>query len=238
MVEVKEKIMDADPLRLETMQPQLFVFGETTEGTLELFPTVWGACEELVSQDAVLRRRGMEKLLELKAPRLSPLATYLFATRLADPDFELRKRVIGALADLLIFDPSGLAAPENVRRTLIACLNHMRQPTILALLEVGAADAEMETSLAILFNGCPEAGLALAEILSDRRNALGIRYQAIRLIRLVGYVDTLSELERLAVRLESRIAGQQAMPFAPPAEQDEQGLLGEIRAALFTLREP
>ena len=64
MVEVKEKIMDADPLRLETMQPQLFVFGETTEGTLELFPTVWGACEELVSQDAVLRRGGREKLLE------------------------------------------------------------------------------------------------------------------------------------------------------------------------------
>jgi hypothetical protein len=178
------------------------------------------------------------KAVGVESAQLSPLVTYLFATRLTDPDLELRKRVIEALAELLLFDPSGLAAPETVRRTLTACLNHMHQTTILALLEVGAADAEMETSLAILFNGCPEAGLALAEILSDRRNALGIRYQAIRLIRLVGYVDTLSELERLAVRLESRIAGQQAMPFAPPAEQGEQGLLGEIRAALFTLREP
>jgi hypothetical protein len=180
----------------------------------------------------------MEKLLELKAPRLSPLVTYLFATRLADPDLELRKRVIEALSDLLVFDEGGLAAPENVRRTLNACLSHMRQPTILALLEAGAADAEMEASLAILFNGCPEAGISLAEILSDRRHGLEIRSQAVRMIKRVGYVDALNELERLAVRLESRIAGQQAMPFAPPAAQDEQGLLGEIRDALLTLREP
>lgn len=238
MAEVEETHMDTDPLRLEIVQPQLFVFGEMSEGTLELFPTVWGACEELVAQDAAVRRKGVEKLLELNAPRLSPLVTYLFATRLAEPDLELRKRVINALASLLVMDQNGLAAPENVRRTLHTFLSKMQQATIMALLEAGAADPMMEGSLAVLFNANPEAGTALAEILAERKNALGVRYQAVRLIRRVGYLDTVNELERLEERLESRISGQQAMPFAPPAAQDEQGLLGEIRATLLALREP
>ena len=230
--------MDADPLRLETVQPQLFVYGETSEGTLELFPTVWGACEELIVQDAAVRRKGLEKLLELKAPRLSPLVAYLFTTRLTEPDMELRKQVVAALADLLVIDQKGMAAPENVRRMLSAVLNQMNPVTINALLEVGAADPDMGNRLAILFNACPEAGCALAEILSERRNPLPIRFQAVRMIRIVGYLDTLSELERLEARLESRLAGQQAMPFVPPVAQDEQALLGEIRLALQALREP
>jgi hypothetical protein len=235
---VKEQNMDGDPVQLETLQPQLFVFGETNEGTLELFPTVWGACEELIVQDAAIRRKGLEKLLELNAPRLSMLVTYLFASRLTEPDLGLRKQVIAALANLLVIDENGLAAPENVRRTLTAILSRMCPTTIMALLEAGAADAGLENSLALLFNGCPEAGSTLVEILSDRRNLLEIRFQAVRFINLVGYLDTISDLERLEVRLESRIAGQQAMPFAPPAAQDEVALLGEVRAALLALREP
>jgi hypothetical protein len=238
MVEVEEKKMDIDPLRLETVQPELFVFGETSEGTIELFPTVWSACEELISQEVVMRRKGLEKLLEVSAPRFSPLVTYLFTTRLEEPDLELRKLVIHALADLLVIDPRGLAAPENVRRTLYNCLSQMKETTILALLESGVADKEMEATLAVLFNANSEAGLTLAEILSDRRKTLDIRFQAIRMIRRVGYLETINDLERLAVRLESRLNGQQAMPFAPPAEQDEQGLLAEIQAALYTLHQP
>jgi len=230
--------MEADPLRLETLQPQLFVYGETSEGALELFPTVWGACEELIVQDAAIRRKGLEKLLELNAPRLSPLVTYLFATRLGEPDPGLRWQVIAALADLLVIDQNGLAAPDNVRRTLTAYLSRMSPSIILALLEAGAADPSLENRLAILFNACPEAGLTLAEILSDRRNTLEIRLQAARMIRRVGYLDALGDLERLEARLESRVAGQQVMPFAPPAMHDEHALLGEIRAALQALREP
>jgi hypothetical protein len=230
--------MDTDPLRLETIQPQLFVYGEASEGTLELFPTVWGACEELIAPDVASRRRGMEKLIEIKAPRLSSLVTYLFATRMGEPDLELRKQVVVALADVLVLDQNGLAAPENVRRTLAACLNKMTSATIQYLLEAGAADPELEERLAVLFNACPEAGMPLSEILSERKNALDIRLQAARLIRLVGYLDTIGDLERLEIRLESRIAGQQVMPFAPPAMQEEQALLGEIRSALLALREP
>lgn len=230
--------MDTDPFRLETIQPQLFVYGETSEGTLELFPTVWGACEELIVPDVAIRRKGLVRLLDLNAPRLSPLVTYLIATRLTEPDLGLRSQVVSALADLLVIGQDGLAAPVNVRRVLTTTLSNMSPITIMALLEVGVPEASMENSLAILFNACPEAGVTLAEILSDRKNPLEIRFQAIRLIHLVGYLDTLSDLERLEARLESRAAGQQVMPFAPPPVQDEQTLLREIRATVQALREP
>jgi hypothetical protein len=164
--------------------------------------------------------------------------TYLFATRLAEPDLALRKQVVIALADLLMIDQHGLAAPDNVRRTLAACLNQMHIFAIQSLLETSVADPDIEDRLTLLFNNCPEAGLPLAEILADRKHALEIRLQAARLIRRVGYLDTINDLERLEARLETRIAGQQVMPFAPPAMQDEQALLGEIRAALLALREP
>ena len=230
--------MDIDPLQVETLQPELFLFGETSAGTLELFPAVWAACEELVAPEMQVRQKGLEKLLALKAPRLSPLVTYILATRVTEPDHALRKLVASALADLLLVDSQGLAAPENVRRTLYTYLSQIRQPAILALLEISLSDLDMETKLATLLNVCPEGGRILLEILSDRKNPLELRCQAVRLINRVGYLDTLPELEKLAARLESRSLGQQVMPFVPPASQSEQALLIEIQSALTSLRQP
>lgn len=230
--------MDLDPMQVETLQPELFIYGETSEGTLELFPAVWSACEELVASELSARHTGLTKLMALNAPRLSPLVAYLLATRVTEPDLGLRSQVVSALAGLLITDQQGRAAPENVRRTLRAYLIQIRQPAILALLEVGVAEPEKESHLAILFNACPEAGSFLAEILSNRHDSLPIRCEAARLINQVGYLEALPELERMVARLESRIAGQQSMPFAPPVSPTEGILLEEIRAALQTLRQP
>jgi hypothetical protein len=239
MVDVKEKrIMDIDPMQVETLQPELFIFGETSEGTLELFPAVWWACEELVATELSTRQSGLTKLLELNAPRLSSLVAYLLATRVTEPDLGLRTQVVSALAGLLIPDTQGKAAPENVRRALRAYLIQIRMPALLALLEVGVSEPEMESNLAVLFNACPEAGLFLVEILSDRHHLLAVRCEAVRLINQVGYLEALPELERIAARLESRIAGQQGMPFAPPVPPNEGVLLEEVRTALQTLRQP
>ena len=230
--------MDIDPMQVETLQPELFVYDEISEGTLELFPAVWAACEELVSSELNIRQSGMTKLLELNAPRLSPLVTYILATRVTEPDLPLRTQVINVLASLLMTDKQGRAAPENVRRTLRAYLVQIRLPAILALLEVGVVEPEKEASLAVLFNVCPEAGGLLVEIFSDRNYALTIRCEAVRLINQVGYLEALPELERMAARLESKIAGQQGMAFAPPISPNEGMLLEEIRSALQTLRQP
>lgn len=227
--------MNHDPMGVETLQPELFFFGETEQGSLELFPAVWGACEDLIAPELSFRKQGFDRLINLHAPRLSPLVAYLLATRVTEPDLELRRSVVSELADLMVVSIEGRVAPEGVRKTVQVYFSHIRQPAILALLEVGTCTPEVETSLATLFNACPEAGSFLVEILSDRNYPLELRFQAVRMIDRVGYLDTLPELEKLAARFESRIAGQLTMPFAPPAVQGELTLLEEIRSTLQAL---
>lgn len=230
--------MDAESLTLHIAQPQLFEYGESTIGTLELFPIVWGGCEDLVSSDTALRSRGLEKLLALGAPRLSPLVAYLLATRLNDPYLSLRKKVVYAVGDLFTFDEHGLAAPESVRRAISTVLAQMRMPGIQGILEVADDDPATQLRIARLLNACPYAGQFMAEMLTDRKMLMELRYRAVQFISLVGYLDAIPTLERMESRLETRLVGQQAMPFAPVSEKDETLLLPAIRAALAALREP
>src|SRR5512143_2370969 len=99
--------MDLDPLLPQLEQPPLFTLGGTSSGILELFPEVWSATEAITSADATVRRAGLETLLETGAQRLSPLVAYVLATRLTDPEIELRCRVIILLAGILTNDPHG-----------------------------------------------------------------------------------------------------------------------------------
>jgi hypothetical protein len=45
-------------------------------------------------------------------------------------------------------------------------------------------------------------------------------------------------LEKLAGRLEARVAGQEAMEFAPPKNSKDSSLLPIVNEALQTLRAP
>lgn len=222
----------------ELLQPTLFDFSDQTTGAVELFPAVWSAAEDLVSPDLPRRLKGLEKLLELNAPRLSPLITYLLATRILDTDINLRVRIVKALGELLMLDKEGHVSPEPVRKYLMTYLNQMRTRPIFSLLEVGSQYPSEEENIARLLNACPNAGRHLADILSDRNAPMAIREQAAQYIGLVGYLDAIPALERLSSRLESRISGQQAMSFAPPAASEEMKLLPTIRDTLTLLYAP
>ncbi|MBN2146036.1 MAG: hypothetical protein JW726_01565 [Anaerolineales bacterium] len=230
--------MDLNPLSLETAQPALFEYGEAATGTLELFPAVWSAAEELVSPESSTRHKGLDRLLEMGAARLSPLVAYLFATRLSDTDLHLRVRVVYALGSLMVPDVKGYVAPEPVRRYLAQALSQMRTRQIFALLEVAVEDPGAANVVARLLNACPYAGSHLAEILVERKNPVPIRRTAARLIGLVGYLDAIPALERLLSRIEARRAGQQSMPFAPPTASDEADLYPAIKEALARLNAP
>ena len=82
-------------------QLMLFDFTDTASGALEIFPEVWGALEKLTSPDLLERRDALDCLIVLDAPRLSPLVTYLVATRIFDPDLELRYKVVDVLGKIL-----------------------------------------------------------------------------------------------------------------------------------------
>jgi hypothetical protein len=233
---VGDEVMDDDPLSIKLNQPALFDFTGSSSDTIELFPTVWGAAEELTSPEIEIRRSALERLAALNAIRLSPLIAYLVATRVYEPDLNLRKRVVQFLGDVLAPDEDGLPAPESVTRHLLAYLTQMRTRQILALLQVAAFDAITETSAARLFNACPYGGNQLAGIAGDRKVPMDIRREAARMIGLVGYLDALPALERLEARLNARLKGQQSMPFAPPSGPDESELLPVVQNALTLLR--
>jgi HEAT repeat protein len=228
--------MDDDSLQSNPDQPSLFEFTPGTVGAVELFPAVWSAVEALAAPEVNLRHAALDRLLELGAPRLSPLVAYLLATRIADPDIFLRARVVRALGEVLSKDEQGNPSPEPVKRHLMAYLSQMRTRPIFALLEVANHDPSLDQFISMLLNASPYAGMHLGSIASDRKCPMPVRVQAVRFIGLVGYLDALPTLERLEARLQSRIAGQQAMPFATPSGMDESELLPTVQATLNILR--
>jgi hypothetical protein len=125
-----------------------------------------------------------------------------------------------------------------VRQVLSARLSRMRTREIYALLQAALHDLAIETQTACLLKACPYAGNHLSDILASRKVPLPIRQQAVRFISMVGYLDAIPALERMAFRLESRLNGQQAMPFVPISGIDDTGLLPDVKSALASLQSP
>jgi hypothetical protein len=231
----KGHFMEEDPY-INISQPTLFSLSDTSLGTVELFPAVWSAVEELASPEASTRQAALDRLQTLGAPRLSPLVAYMVATRIDDPDLPLRARIIRIISILLSIDDLGRSAPEPVQRYVIAYLTQMRMRPIYAILQAALEFPYLDSDIARLLNSCPYAGNLLADILVDRKISVAIRREAARYISEVGYLDAIPVLERLESRLATRMNGQQYMPFAPPQGTDERELLPVVQSALAVLR--
>lgn len=220
-----------------TTQPSLFPFDKSVN-QLELFPSVWRAAEELTSPYREVRQRALEHLLSLNAPRFSPLIAYLLFTRITDSDLGVRSGVIRALGAIFRPDQEGRWAPEEVINHLSYHLFQMRMRQIFALLEAISVNTTIVESVKSLINRCPYAGNHLVDILMDRKMPYSVREQAARIIGQVGFLDAIPTLEKLVVRLETRLQSQGRMPFAPPQPSEESLLLPAIQEALDLLRSP
>lgn len=216
----------------------LFDDWETSTGALELFPAVWNAAQNLAHPDNSIRKSALESLVEMGAPRLSPLIAYLIATRLMDPDIEIRKQVVRILGELLILDKDGRETDSIIRQYVAAYLAQMRTRTVYSLLQVADEEAELDGMVAKILNSCPYAGEHLADIFNDRKVPISVRKKAIYFTGQVGYLDTIPDLERLEARLTSRLTGQQAMSFAATGLADETELFPLVQQALSLLKEP
>jgi hypothetical protein len=222
---------------LETQtQPYLFfIEDDTSLASVELFPAVWKAAEKLTSNKEQERHTALDELLKLNAPRFSPLVVYILVTRLCDSNLPLRARIVEALANVLQVDVEGRLAPIQVRGYLVSYISQLEKGDIIAILEVGLKEKESKPHIARLFNVCPQAGKFLSEILADRDASIEIRQISVFFIGQLGFVESLSTLERLRNRLESRQEGQKGMPFAPSSIKDEVRLLPEINKAISFL---
>ena len=188
--------MDLDEVFLKPSQPVLFDLGESSSGSVELFPGVWHLCEGLISADVAVRRKSIDQLLITDAARLLPLVAYLLATRITDPDLDIRARVIFILGETLLPDKEGHPAAEAVRQCLGTYLAQIRTRQIFAMLQTLPRQPDLEPGVARLLNACPYAGNQLADILSSRKVPLDIRRFAVRMVGLVGYLDAIPALER------------------------------------------
>lgn len=218
-------------------QPQLFLLEESI-GSIELFPAVWSALEDLTKADPVDRKNALEHLIELDAARFSPVVSYILVTKITESALEFRAMIIEVLGKVLTPDENGFLAPEDVCNTLHLYLSGFRTRQVYALLQVSAEYNSHEEHVSRMLNACPFAGNHLIDILNDSNTAIDIRMQAAFMIGKVGYLYTLPALGKLSRRLEARISGQKAMDFAPQRNSIESSLLPVVKEALRTLRAP
>lgn len=219
-------------------QPLLFQLSEAAVQGLEFYPAVWSSAEMLTASDPQIRRMGLQELNDTEAARYSPLIVYLLITLLTDPDVQFRCQVIQSLARIMGRDEQGRTSPEAVRQCLCGHLGAMRTRQVYALLQAVDRQPDCEDDVTVLLGCCSYAGNHLGDILSERSNPLGIRKQAARFIGRVGFLSALPTVDRLAGRLETRLQGQHAMPFAPREPGDEVNLLPELRQARDLLNAP
>jgi len=230
--------MEVDPETVNLAQASLFNLGESSPKSIELFPAVWSAAEALTFPDSKTRKEGLDRIIELSAARYSPLVAYIVATRLTDPDIQLRALAIQTLALTLRPDSKGRNAPEEVRAHIEEYLSHLRARQICALLEVIEVVPQAADDVALLITHCAYAGKYLSDLIADRKVSLPMRQAATEFIGRIGYCEAIPVLERLSVRLEARLSGQQSMPFINPEGGEEVELLPAIHAALATLQAP
>jgi len=218
-------------------QPQLFLLEESI-GSIELFPAVWGALEDLTKKDLNVRKSALGELIELDAARFSPVVSYIMVTRVAEPNIELRSKIIETLGLVLLPDTKEFPAPEDVRTSLYFYLSSFRTRQVFSLLQASAEFGSIEDHVARLLNACRYAGNHLIEILIDPKTPIEVRRQAAVMIGKVGYLNTLPALEKLAGRLEARIGGQTAMNFASQSNSKDSDLLPAVEDAIRSLKTP
>lgn len=202
----------------------------------------WIAGEMFVSPHIEERRRGFAILFGSEVVRRSLLTIQLLASRVDEPDFNLRAQIVQALADY--FELRGLEYryPVEVRVAAASHLRKFERPQLIALLELHqearagrvrlTADA-----LSRLLERVPNAATHLTRLAGERGLALHLRREAIELIGHVGFTEAQNALAGLETRISGRRAGQLAMTFAPSDHADEQQLLPVLRATLQILSE-
>jgi len=230
--------VNIDQSGIHPTQPVLFALGDVSRGAMELYPAVWGELEKLIMGEESIRLDALNKLAEMDVARFSPLVIFLLTTKLTDVSLLVRSRTVELISSILSPDKDGNLTPEDVLECLKSCLAQMRTRQVYAVLQVLHTRPDLLLQASRLLNYCPYAGNHLTDVASSRQAPMEIRRMAILLIGEVGYLDALPALERLLSRLESRLNGQHAMPFAPQVGAEDTSLIPEINQAMTLLRTP
>ena len=205
-----------------------------------VIPTVdpWMAGEMFLSNHVEERRRGLAILIGSESARRSPLTAQLLATRLDEPDLNLRAQIVSALADYFELRGREYRYPLDLRARLVEAFRKYERPQICAVLELQRAAPKVKLrpeTLLRLFERIPNASVLLTRLACDRTAQTSERLAAIEIIGQVGFLDALEALMGLETRLAGRRAGQMGMAFAPSDNTDELSLLPALKRTLKLL---
>ncbi len=197
---------------------------------------IWQAAEGLVSPNSFEREKALDYLFDRGTLKKSPLIAYILATRLSDPDLEVRFHIVKALGSVLAGDEDGEKMSDPVLRQLQNYLANLNTEQILDLLEVSEQYLSAEESLIGIFRLASYAGNRLSGIVNDRKKPLGIRQKAIYFCGEIGFLEASTTLKVLISKIEKR---NQMLRRSPIRKKtlDENQLYPYAVAALEKLSE-
>ncbi len=225
--------MDIDPLIVGVNHSDLHNFSATQFFALEQGVEFWKAAQDLIHPDLELRRSGLETLMDFGAASHSPLLAYLLVSRLAEPDIQLRVRIVKELSRLLDLPFNGNQAINEVLYFLKSNLSQMHRNQIVSLLNLVEAEEDTYSHVCKIIGQCSYAGEHLADIIADRQSGLAMRQIATRLVGDIGYLCAISTLERISSRLEAK---RNNSSLGLDRLNGESALLPIVQEALSQLR--
>ncbi len=133
---------------------------------------------------------------------LDPVLVYLLATRLTDPELEVRFQVIKLLGSLLDFKNEEQVLQGRALECLVGYLAAFEKSQYVKMLEVSEAYLAAEEPLAAILRICSYAGKPLGGIVNDRKLPVRVRQQAIFFCGEIGFLSAASALRNLISRVD------------------------------------
>jgi hypothetical protein len=197
----------------------------------------WSTLENIISPEPHLREIGLEELEGLDEFEEHPLILYILATRILDPDLEIRFHAVKLLGKVLEQESEGVGIPEKSLRAVAAFLSDFDQAQLIKLLDVSVKYLSAEDALIRIFKLCSYAGKVLSGIVNDRTLPAEIRQQAIHFCGEVGFLSSISGIRNLIQRVEKNRF--KAGPFISRKKHlDEESLVPFAVTALGKLEGP
>ncbi len=163
---------------------------------------IWEAVEGLTTPDPDVRDQALEALINIEGYNKSPLVAYLLATRISDPNIEVRFHIIQCLGRLLDFDTEGLHFSDQALIHFQEFITHLNKDQLIRLLEVANQYLSAEKALVNILKLSSYAGTGLSGIVNDRKLPFSIRQQAVYYCGEMGYLETKIMLQNLIDRAE------------------------------------
>jgi len=177
-----------------------------------LDPTARAVMEGLIAVEPLRREQALKELESLEEFQYQPLAVYLLATRILDPDLAIRYRAVQMLGGLLDFESEGICLPDRTLKVFTAFTDQMEKGQLIKLLEVAAHYLAAEQAIIQILRLCSYAGELLGGILNDRKIPVEIRQQAIYFSGEVGFLSTAVSIRNLIQWIEKDRARAKAIP--------------------------